>query len=176
VTIMSSLGLGLIELAGNLLAGDFSVNPWSQGDLLSVPWVWPGLVLVVIGTWIGWTVMLLVFARELWTDTLVGRAALLLFGGTVVELLIVLPIDVMVRRRTDCYCAAGTFWSLVMSAVAIMWLTGPGIVLTLTRSRRRLARVTHCGRCGHEKGPTPGEVCPECGFRWAVDRPAASRR
>ena len=80
----------------------------------------------------------------------------------------VLPIDLMVRRRTDCYCGTGTFISMCFSAVALLWLTGPGIVIALTHRRRRTARQTHCGRCGQAKGPSPGPVCPECGYAWVA--------
>ena len=83
-----------------------------------------------------------------------------------VEVLVVLPIDAMVQRRSDCYCAAGTFWSLCASAVALLWLTGPGIVFAVTMRRRGMARKTNCAGCGQLKGPSPGPVCPECGYSW----------
>ncbi len=163
--ITAALGLAVVELGGSLLHGDFRTDPW-QDELLSEVWLWPALLLTLVGSWVFWTMLLLIFARRLWADTALGRLVVLLLGGTIVELLVVLPIDVMVRRRTDCYCAAGTFWSLCVSAVGLLWLTGPGIVFALTARRRRLARVTHCGSCGQSKGPSPGPVCPECGYEW----------
>ncbi len=124
------------------------------------------MLVTLIGSWVFWAMMLLVFSRRLWADTVLGRLVVLLFGGTIVELLVVVPVDVMVRRRTSCYCATGTFLALCLSALGLLWLTGPGIVIALTARRRRLARATHCASCGHSKGPSPGPACPECGYTW----------
>ncbi|MHC4785388.1 MAG: hypothetical protein ACYTE6_05430 [Planctomycetota bacterium] len=161
------LCLAVVELVAGLVHGDLAVNPWGTHDeLMSELWAGPGMLVTSVGSWMVWLAALLVFSRQLWADTLLGRLVLLLFGGTVVELLVVVPIDIMVRRRTDCYCATGTFFSLCFSAIAIVWLTGPGIVIAVTARPRRLARRTHCGRCGHAKGPSPGPACPECGYAW----------
>ena len=163
--ISTALVAGVVELVASLLHGNFSESPWATGDdLLGEVWVLPGLLVTLVGSWVFWTMALLIFSRRLWADTVIGRFVLLLFGGTIVELLVVLPIDAMVRRRTDCYCGTGTFFSMCFSAVGLVWLSGPGIVITLTRRRRRTARQTHCGRCGQAKGPSPGPVCPECGY------------
>jgi uncharacterized membrane protein YdcZ (DUF606 family) len=164
--LTGAIGLGLAELIASSRMADWSADPWQGRELAGRPWMWPGLAAVLLGSWGLWTLLLLVFTRELWADRLLGRLVVLLFGGTVVELLVVIPIDIMVRRRTACYCATGTFLALCGSAVALVWLAGPGIVLALTSRRRRLVRETHCARCGHPKGPTPGPACPECGHAW----------
>ncbi len=168
VAALLTLGLavGLAELVAGLAHGDLSTNPWGDSDLLDRAWVWPGAAVTMLGSWLLWSGLLFVFTRKLWADKVVGRLSTLLLGGTVAELLVVVPIDVMVRRRTSCVCGTGTFWSLCFSAVAILWLTGPGIMLALTSKRRRLVRVTHCAACGQAKGPTPGPACPECGYAW----------
>ncbi len=166
------LALGLVELLAGLVHGDLSTNPWGGRDLLDRAWVWPGAAVTLFGSWLLWSGLLFVFTRKLWADRVIGRLAMLLLGGTVAELLVVVPIDVMVRRRTSCECGTGTFWSLCISAVALLWLTGPGITLALTSKRRRLVRATHCAACGQAKGPTPGRACPECGYAW-LDRAAA---
>ncbi len=164
--ITAAIGLAVVELAGSILHGNFREDPWDD-ELLREVWIWPALFITLAGSWFFWTMLLLVFARQLWADTVLGRLAVLLLGGTIVELLVVLPIDAMVRRRTDCYCAAGTFWSLSASAVGLLWLTGPGIVFAVTMRRRGMARKTHCASCGHSKGPSPGPVCQECGYEWS---------
>ena len=162
------LGLALVELLAALIHGGLpDDSPWpSDGEMLDQGWALPAAFVILLGSWGIWAGALLIFTRRLWADSVLGRLVALLFGGTVVELLVVLPIDAMVRRRTDCYCATGTFFSLILSAVAVIWLTGPGIVLALTARRRRLVRKTHCARCGQPKGPSPGPVCPECGYAW----------
>lgn len=163
--LTGGLGLGVAELAGSLLIGDFQHDPWAD-ELLGEVWIGPAILVTLLGSWVFWSMVLLVFSRRLWPDTVLGRLVILLLGGTIVELLVVVPIDIMVRRRSDCYCAAGTFWSLCVAAVGLVWLTGPGIVFALTARRRRMARQTHCAGCGQPKGPSPGPVCPECGYAW----------
>lgn len=170
VAALLTVGLlaGLAELAAGLLHGDLAVSPWggTGRDLLDQEWVWAAAAIMFAGSWLLWTGVLFVFTRRLWADTVVGRLAMLLLGGTVVELLVVVPIDAMVRRRTSCTCATGSFWALCFSAVGHLWLTGPGVLLVLTSRRRRLARATHCSSCGNAKGPSPGRKCPECGYAW----------
>jgi hypothetical protein len=118
-------------------------------------------------SWLFWTVLLVRFVRRRQGQGVFGRIVGLLLGGTILEVVVVLPLDILVRRRTDCYCATGSFWTLCLSAWALLWLTGPGIVLALTSKRRRLWWDAHCMQCGYEKGPSPGERCPECGFEWS---------
>lgn len=122
-------------------------------------------VCVVIG-WALWTPLLIIFARRGNPRRLHERLIVLLLGGTILETLVVIPIDIMVRRRTDCYCFTGTFFALCISVWAWLWLAGPGIILALTSKRRRLWAQTHCWRCGYRKGPSPGANCPECGGAW----------
>jgi hypothetical protein len=174
--VVTALGLGLMELGGAIAAGSLVEDPWHHNELSGQVWAGPACLVLLAGSWVGWTILLMAFSRARWADTLLGRVAAGLLAGTVVELLVVLPIDQMVRRRTDCYCAAGTFWSILGSVVALLWLTGPGIAFALTSRRRRLLRETHCARCGYAKGPLPAaaagspeaRVCPECGYDWGV--------
>lgn len=180
--VVTAMGLGLMELSGQVAAGNlwppYDVDPWRGEELLGQPWAGAAAVLLLLGSWTGWSVLLIGFSWSRWDDTLLGRAAGAILGGTLAELLIVIPIDQMVRRRTDCYCATGTFFSLIGSAVALVWLTGPGIVFALTSKRRRLLRETHCARCGYAKGPlAPAaagpagpRTCPECGADWSPGR------
>ncbi len=163
--ITAAIGLAVVELVGSMLHGNFQEDPWGE-ELFGEAWIWPALIMTLVGSWVFWTMLLVVFARQLWADTVLGRLVVLLLGGTIVELLVVLPIDAMVQRRSDCYCAAGTFWSLCAAAVGLLWLTGPGIVFAVTIRRRGMARKTNCGSCGQLKGPSPGPVCPECGYSW----------
>lgn len=130
-------------------------------------WVVMGIVAV---SWVIWSVILLAFASAK-PDRWVGTRLLgLLLGGTILEVIIVLPLDIMVRRKTDCYCSTGTFYALCLSAWALLWLAGPGAIIAVLSKRRRLWWDTHCANCGYEKGPSPGARCPECGFEWGSDK------
>ena len=130
-------------------------------------WIIPGIAW--LGGWAFWTIVMVLFTRDIWADRLLGRAVGVLLTGTAVEFLAVLPLDIMVRRRTDCYCATGTFFTLTIAGLACLWLAGPGVVVLLVRGRHRRWRRTHCDRCGYPRGPSPGACCPECGFAWGTD-------
>lgn len=128
--------------------------------ILRFPWV------LLPASWLVMSLLLLAYCRRHAGRGRWGRILGLLFGGTILELIIVVPVDIMVRRRTDCYCAAGTFHSLLFAALALVWVVGPGAFLALTSRRRRLWQETHCLWCGYPRGPSPGPVCPECGTEW----------
>ncbi len=128
---------------------------------------------IFVGSWAFWSAVLLFYCRGIWADRTLGRVVGLLIGGTVLEALVVLPLDIMVRRRTDCYCFAGTLFALCIATVATLWLAGPGIVIALTSKKHRRWREFHCFRCGYAKGPSPGAVCPECGYAWLDAPPTA---
>ncbi len=133
-----------------------------DGDWLS----WSGLILLPV-SWAAWSALLFVFARRGQIEGRLERWVGLLLGATLVEVLVVLPIDIMVRRKTNCYCSTGSFHSICLSTWAAVWLAGPGVLLALTSKRRQLWAQTHCRRCGYAKGPSPGSLCPECGRAWA---------
>lgn len=126
---------------------------------------WP-LVLV---SWVLWTPLLMFFARRKPGKRRYERVIGWLFAGTVIEVMIVTPIDIMVRRKTDCYCATGTAAALCLSVCALIWLTGPGIIIAATSKRRRWWFEHHCTTCGYAKGPSAGARCPECGSLWRAE-------
>jgi hypothetical protein len=137
-------------------------------ELLDADVIVGGLAIAVVFSWLLWSVALMGFARRRAGNGVLGRTIGYLLGGTIVEVGIVLPIDIMIRRRTDCYCGSGTFWALCASGWALLWLAGPGILLAVISKRRRTWWELHCESCGYEKGPRPAEKCPECGHSWTA--------
>jgi hypothetical protein len=135
----------------------------------ATPFILLVIGVVLLGSWIVWTILLRRFASRYDPPTRFGRIVGLLFAGTVVETLVVLPVDIMIRRRTDCYCGTGGFYSMCLSTWALLWLCGPGAFLVLTGKKRRRAWArTHCMKCGYERGPLPAPRCPECGNDWST--------
>jgi hypothetical protein len=117
-------------------------------------------------SWVLWSLMLWRFANREAGRRVLSRVIGLLLAGTIVEVLVVLPVDIMIRRRTGCYCASGTYGTLCICVWALLWISGPGIVLALCSKRRQPWWDTHCEGCGYAKGPSPAVRCPECGFEW----------
>ena len=87
-----------------------------------------------------------------------------LVAGTFAEVLLTVPVDVMVRRRTSCYCDEGTFWALIVGGTTALWTFGPEIVLLFLAVRLKHREVKGvCVRCGYDLRGLPEPRCPECG-------------
>jgi len=97
------------------------------------------------------------------------------FGATGILVAATIPLDVMTRRKTQCYCTSGSAFALFWGFLGAFWLLGPWLL------RHRIARVRHelasayCARCGHARGPSPSSACTECGHPHARAADAASR-
>ena len=103
--LMVGMVLGLFELIGILFKEGFDVDQMGDG-------LWILIVTLFFGGWAFWTLCLLVFVRDIWSDRILGRMVGVLFAGTELEVIVVLPVDIMVRKKTDCYCGTGTLFTL----------------------------------------------------------------
>ncbi len=115
-------------------------------------------------SWIIWSTLLFVFIRRRKRDP----AALVkitgwLFAGSLVELLLSIPLFLMVRRKTDCYCATGSFGALIMSVFTSLWLFGPFMVILLVWRKRPWSK-DHCIHCGYPQKVQTATICSECGI------------
>jgi hypothetical protein len=119
----------------------------------------------VLITWGAW---LVVFA-VMWTGEWLGgfkQIYRLVCAGTWLEILITIPIDVHVRKKTDCWCGEGTFFALVAGSTVALWSFGPGLVLLfLTRRLQREGYFSLCGKCGHDLTGVVEKRCPRCAAR-----------
>lgn len=124
-------------------------------------------LLVLLGSWAFWTIVLLRSLQETPGGWL-ARMIRWLIAGSLIELAITLPLYVIVRRRYDCWCSLPSYWAVASGIMALLSLTGPGVVL-LWRRRRGLptdAWVDRCMICGYRRADDAGARCPECGTRW----------
>ena len=153
---------GLVISVIQLQAMYFDWTPLTF-DWFTVGW-WVYAIIAI--SWAFWSVVLWFYTHRRSEDTRLSHWLGWLFAGTLIEFVAVLPIDVLVRRKTDCYCGTGTFYGLIVGVWALLWLAGPGTVLAICRHRRARFDANHCARCGYAKGPQPGERCPECGYAW----------
>lgn len=125
-------------------------------------------IIVIQG--LGWalaTPLLVAFTKQERRETSLGRVASYLFTGSIVEVVAVVPLDVMVRRKHDCYCGAGTFWALVICCGVGAFALGPAIYLPILARRRKRWYGGHCDVCSYDMSGTPNaDRCPECGTGW----------
>jgi hypothetical protein len=114
-------------------------------------------------SWIVWSVLLLVFVQRGNRDTNpLVRMTGFLFAGSLVEFLLSIPLTIMVGRRSDCYCETGSFFSLIASFIAALWLFGPFMVILLFWRKRPWCK-DHCLSCGYPRKVATSDVCSECG-------------
>lgn len=166
------ISMMIAGLSAGLLLSGLVLGLWTLWNLTSsspggdAPWFTAAAVLAGV-SWAVGTPLLISFARWKAPHTALGRVASRLLIGTIVEAAAVIPLDVMARRKTDCYCGEGTLWSLTICWAVGSLVLGPAVwLLPLSRRRRRWYRG-RCVGCGYDVSGCPGaERCPECGLGW----------
>jgi hypothetical protein len=104
-----------------------SLRSAASRDRFSLPLFGENVWALIITLWIMWAVIFYLSGRK--TDNYVRRFIGFLLRGSVLELLIVVPCHVIVRRRGDCSAPVVTAWG-IETGIAIMLLAfGPGVLL-----------------------------------------------
>lgn len=125
---------------------------------------WSFWIVLVGLPWIFWFAVFAVLLAGRWSSGF-GWMYRTLVAGTFAEVLFTVPVDVMVRRRTNCYCNEGTFWALIIGGTSALWTFGPGVVLLFVAVRmQRRVRTGVCVACGYDLRGLPEPRCPECGL------------
>ncbi len=128
------------------------------------------------GTWLITTPLLILFSRRQRPEAFLTRVAARLFTGTIIEAAAIIPMDVLLRRREDCACATGTLWAMAACGTIGMFALGPAIFLPVFARRRRRWYQGKCECCGYDMRSTPkAERCPECGMGWRGEGVEVSR-
>lgn len=100
-----------------------------------IGWAVLGAVLL---TWIGWSAVFLRFARTSEPRDLIGRQFRWMFRGSVLELLIAVPMHVIARHRDYCCAAVMTFFGLGMGIAVMLFAFGPSVFFLYADRWRRL--------------------------------------
>lgn len=178
--VRTSLVAAGLVIAGLVLAAAFAtveivhqykLFPEIDPDLPGGYWTFGALI--ILPAWAVATPLLIAFAERGPRETVVARVAQRLFVGTIIEIALLIPLDVMVRRKTSCYCWAGTYWALTFCGFIGVLAAGPAIFIPLLAKRRKPWYSTHCGACGYDMAASlTAPRCPECGVAWAAPTPA----
>ncbi|HVU64948.1 MAG TPA: hypothetical protein VHC70_13285 [Phycisphaerales bacterium] len=167
----TTLAAGIFLALATLTQINRDLDPgWDQGAARALFIAWCTISYLVIGA--------LIFSfcsrrtrRGLRYERTLSQIAATIFTGTLIEAVAIMPIDVLFRRREDCYCFAGTFWAYTLLLGAGLVVGGPAILLPILLKRRKRWYAGRCGACGYDMS---GHIasgrdidrCPECGAGW----------
>jgi len=174
-----SIGAAALVCAVLTVAAGFAL--WSVADTCleidiqgavgrGAPWV---VCAALAAAWIVWTPILAAFCRRGRPESALSRLAARLLLGTAVEIVAIVPLDIMVRRKSDCHSLEPSFGALV-ACLGVGWFAfGPALFLPLLSARRKRWYAGNCDACGYDmSGCMKAERCPECGTGWkAVESP-----
>ncbi len=125
---------------------------------------------IILFGWLIATPILIRFSKPGRKEDVLARLSKKLFIGTIIEIALLIPLDVMVRRKTSCYCWAGTYWALTICGFIGIFALGPAVFLPILSKRRKTWYSGHCGVCAYDMSGTPDALrCPECGTGWKTD-------
>lgn len=131
-------------------------------NLVENPFVWALSCAPLVG-WIVATPILIRFAKRHPGDGVLDKIAKILMGGTIIELAAIIPFDIMVRRKNDCYCLSSSFFSLIAAGSAGFIIFGPLVLLIVGRRKVRWMKG-RCKQCEYDMTGFPlAWRCPECG-------------
>ena len=149
---------------------DINIEP---GFIINLPGQSYTAIAIIIGfAWLVATPILIKFAKPGPKETLLARLAKKLFIGTIIEIALLIPLDVMVRKKASCYCWAGTYWALTACGFIGVFALGPAVFLPILSKRRKTWYHGHCGVCGYDMtGVLEAPRCPECGTGWRASKP-----
>jgi hypothetical protein len=164
----SLAGLAGAILCAALIASAFGVVSYASGgtgDLDARP-VLLALSLTFLCTWGVATPFVLSLLRRPDGMDRIACISRWVLGGTIVHFAALIPLDVMVRRRSNCHCETATFWSLLGTLGIGAFALGPVVFLLPFNRRRAALRRGICFSCGYDLRSLPaGTRCPECGLR-----------
>jgi hypothetical protein len=155
--IMAAAGVAAVWAAARLVLDDDDINKWALASMSAV----------VLISWAVATPLVLAFVRRRGAEEGLSRISSRLFLGTMLEAAAIIPLDVMIRRKTDCHCEEGTYWALAGCWAVGLFALGPVIFLVPLSKRRKRWYAGRCDACGYDmSGCLTADRCPECGAGW----------
>lgn len=96
---------------------------------------------LILGTALTWVALsLLLTHRAKGEPDLLERRVTQATAGTLVGLALATPWYLVLRRKSQCYCALGTFWALLVGLWSLLLVGGP-LLLLMARERRTRAAL-----------------------------------
>jgi hypothetical protein len=129
ITIVASgLLFALLASGGMIATGEFARHEMT------------GTVLIVATTsvWLVWTILFGLLSRSADPTTFAGRLHKLVLSGSVLELLVAVPMHVIVRRRTDCCAGLETGVGICVGVTVMIVAFGPAVLVLYWKRWKQL--------------------------------------
>ena len=127
------IGSGL--LAGTLVIG----GGFALGELLRAENAFAWAVLIAsIAVWIGWSVLFLLIGFRAGPQRVGGKLYRFLIAGSVLELLVAVPSNVIVRRRQECCAGIATGIGICIGVSVMIVALGPGVLILYHKRRKQI--------------------------------------
>ncbi|MBL7214817.1 MAG: hypothetical protein ISS71_03980 [Phycisphaerae bacterium] len=102
----------------------------------------PLLILGVMAIlWLVWAWIFWVYWKQTDRYTQLGKMIRGLVAGSILEVMVAVPVHIWATRQRECYCCRGTYTTLVLAGTVLVWAFGPGIILLYWREKYRREKL-----------------------------------
>jgi len=135
-------GIAAMLLTVGLIALLIEIPNWYEPIMNSdKKWVGFAVLGVMLVVWAGWSIVFCVYWRQGDHYTQMGKMLRGLIAGSILEIMIAVPVHVWAVRQRECYCCRGTYTTLVLAGTVLIWVFGPGVILLYLREKYRREKL-----------------------------------
>ena len=93
---------------------------------------------ISLAVWIGWAIIFSLIAFRAGPERIGGKLHQLLIAGSVLELLIAVPSNVIVRRRSECCAGMETGVGICVGVSVMLIALGPSVLILYHKRRKQI--------------------------------------
>ena len=113
-------------------------QPIMEADSLLIIASVYGTMLIIWGIW-AW--IFFIYWKQGDRYTQLGKMIRGLVAGSILEIMVAVPVHIWATRQRECYCCRGTYTTLVLAGTVLLWAFGPGIILLYMREKYRRGKL-----------------------------------
>jgi hypothetical protein len=123
--------VGIFSLMGMALTMGLALYEFLT-KLDAIPWLFAALATVSV-IWTGWLFLFIFYAGRREPKTFMSRLVRVLIGGSILELLVVIPTHIYCRMRDHCCGGQLTIWGLGLGVSVMLFAFGPAVFVLFLR-------------------------------------------
>lgn len=101
--------------------------------------------------WAIWAWIFFIYWKQGDRYTQLGKMIRGLVAGSILEIMVAVPVHIWAVRQRECYCCRGTYTTLVLAGTVLIWAFGPGIILLYMREKYRRGKLVESETDSSEK-------------------------